>query len=814
MRTCLLLSACAIALGTAWAGQADLARADRRPQVAARPAARFATGEETLPAAKPGLVSPPRTDYVTVQVGSTTYDYQANGSLSKMIAVSSDGVTHGSFMYSAATDQAWADRRVRAWCVNPDHSLVPALDIYSSRSGYTTAATTGPNPGNGLAPNSTVVAFHEGTNSWFGVDFQGCTHALNLLQGNNNCLWPHIALDGEDRVHLVNYAQSTSNSYYLASSDGNAWDAPSIMLTDNSNVLGSIPVGSKTSARAAVLFFQVTPAVDVPYDGGSNSIGSQIHNDLLGYVADDGDIYGQFAAGSPINFTSYGPESQAPFGPYGCRAYCDVDGLFDRTEAEELHMVFSGDPMWTDTLHVIWELATPDSLQETYFHWSLGRGQIWHLNTDSGEWGHVTGWNSKLAANEPWLDGGAWRMRQDRPSLAQDPETGYLYCAWSQRIEGDRAAPGAWGCNTAVTDSLGNAEILIACSADNGLTWGAPVNVTNTHTPGCTTDCMSEDWMSMAELAQDGVLRLVYVEDHSTGGVPQCEGQSVVNPIYYMEVPVADIPPHAGTPWDAEGRVGLAQTERWYGWYAAAWCGETAVMDSVKWVDPVHLLNESPFDVQLDHISWHHDPLDVLGPPENGGITEMGVEVQTPDGYVPVEAWNGVLPAWRGTKFNVHFAYAGLTLHDVLIGFHFADDRPSLYYRLEMVNALQEGETEPCTGVIPIPVEDVAQFEETLLQSFSGLDPAPRPTQFGLEQNWPNPFNPATTIRYSLATGSRVSLRVFNLAGQQVLSQDAGFQGAGWHQLRFDGASLASGTYIYTLEAGSQSLSRKMTLLK
>lgn len=816
MRSCLILSLCGLAISAAWAGQADQARSGLRPLVAERPAQYKATGDEEIPAVKATADPLPRTDYVTVPLGTTTYDYQANGSLSKMIAISSDGVTHGSFMYSAATDELWSDRKVKAWCVNPDLSVVDPINVYDVRSGYTTSAVTSANPGNGLAGNSSVVAFHTGApaDSWFGVDFQGCTHAFNLLQVGTGMLWPHVAVDGQDHGHLVNYDSATDSDdvWYQGTSDGQTWDAPAVLLTDNSGALGSICVGSKTSPRAAVLFHQLTPFEDIPYHG--TGIGIQIHHDILGYVADDGDIYNQYDQGLVHNFTHYGPDSEVPFGPYGNRAYCDIDGLFDRTEANDLHVVYSGDPMWTDTLHVIWNLDTPDSLQETYFHWSLGRGQIWHFNADENSWSHVTGSNAVLDEHDPWLDGGAWRMRQDRPSLALDPTTGYLYCAWSQRIEGDRTAPRVVGCGAAaVLDSLGNAEIFVACSADNGQTWGQPVNLTNTATPGCVDDCLSEDWMSVAEVVQDGLLRFTYVDDHSTGGIAQCEGSALNNSVMYMQVPVADIPPHAGTPWDAAGRVGLAQTVRWYGWFAEAWCGETAVLDSVKWVDPVHLLNESPFEVQLDHISWHHSLLDQVGPPEAGGITEIGVEVKTPDGYVPLNAWNGILPAWRGTKFNVHFAYAGLTNQDVLIGFHFTDDRPSLYYRLEMENALQ-GEPEPCTGVIPIPVEDIAQFEETVLWNVFGVDQPARPVAFALEQNSPNPFNPATHIRYSLDVGSRVSLSVFNLAGQLVKRQDEGFQGAGWHQLSFDGSELASGVYLYTLEAGGRSQSHRMTLVK
>ncbi|MDP2359464.1 MAG: T9SS type A sorting domain-containing protein [bacterium] len=815
MRTLLTLSLCGLLVQGAWSAQADQARRDMQGQVPNKAASYKATGAEEIPPVKAPSHSPMATDLVgeTVQVGTTTYDYQANGTLSKMVAVSADGVAHGTFMYSAAMDLTWADRRVKAWCVNPDLSVVDALNVHNSRAGYTTAAATSANPVNGLPANSTVAAFHTGSpaDSWFGVDFFGCTHAFDLLQyGSTNFLWPHVALNGDDKVHMVVYDSATSsdNVWYRGSTSGTSWDAPTILLTNQSAALGSIPVGSKTSSRTAVLYHHKTGTDDIPYDMGSGFIGIQIHHDIRGYVANDGDIYAQHSAANEINFTSFGPASMAPFGPYGSRAYCDVDGLFDHTEDTEFHIAYTGGPQWTDTLHVIWDEAAEDSLTEVYMHWNLGRGQIWHHNYDTGTWGHIWGSNCLVDPTDvSWVDAGAWRQRNDHPSLAVDPSTGYLYCAWNQYSADDMGPVDAAG------DSYPNGEIYISCSADNGLTWGQPVNVTETPSPDCVSgECLSESWHSLAEIV-DGHLHLTYVLDRCPGGIPQEECFSTLNPVIYHRIPVAEIPPHAGTPWNAAGRVGLAQTKRWYRWYAAAWCGEGSVLDSVKWIDPVHVFNEAPFDVQLDRISWHHNMLDQIGPPEALGITEVGVTVKTPDGYVPLEGWNGLLPSWRGTKFNVHFAYSGLTNSDVLIGFHFTDDRPSLYYRLDMENALQ-GEPEPCTGVIPIPIENIAQFEETVLHQFSSLGDPWRPIQFNLEQNVPNPFNPATTIRYSLEAGAPVVLKVHNLAGQLVHERQVGFQGAGWHQLSFDGSQLASGVYLYTIEAGLQTMTRKMLLAK
>ncbi len=89
-----------------------------------------------------------------------------------------------------------------------------------------------------------------------------------------------------------------------------------------------------------------------------------------------------------------------------------------------------------------------------------------------------------------------------------------------------------------------------------------------------------------------------------------------------------------------------------------------------------------------------------------------------------------------------------------------------------------------------------------------------KPEVFSLEQNYPNPFNPATTIRYSVADEGFVKLAVFNLLGEEVLTLINEVQRAGTYEFEFNAGSLASGIYLYRIEAGSYKASRKLILLK
>ena len=93
------------------------------------------------------------------------------------------------------------------------------------------------------------------------------------------------------------------------------------------------------------------------------------------------------------------------------------------------------------------------------------------------------------------------------------------------------------------------------------------------------------------------------------------------------------------------------------------------------------------------------------------------------------------------------------------------------------------------------------------------------PTAFSLSQNYPNPFNPVTTIRFTLPTPAQVDLSLYNLLGQHVATLVSGLREAGVHALRWDGrddggVELASGVYLYRLQAGARVETRKLLLLR
>ena len=86
--------------------------------------------------------------------------------------------------------------------------------------------------------------------------------------------------------------------------------------------------------------------------------------------------------------------------------------------------------------------------------------------------------------------------------------------------------------------------------------------------------------------------------------------------------------------------------------------------------------------------------------------------------------------------------------------------------------------------------------------------------EFSLAQNFPNPFNPETTIRYSIRRPATATIEVFNVIGRRVFSQTSNHSRAGFHSVSINASAWASGVYVYRLSVEGQSLSGKMVLVK
>jgi hypothetical protein len=141
-------------------------------------------------------------------------------------------------------------------------------------------------------------------------------------------------------------------------------------------------------------------------------------------------------------------------------------------------------------------------------------------------------------------------------------------------------------------------------------------------------------------------------------------------------------------------------------------------------------------------------------------------------------------------------AGASLTLTDEL------EANTKYYWRVGAINTAGEGNYS-AVAYFTTGVRDDVENEISKI-----------PKNYALRQNYPNPFNPKTVISYQLPVMSRVSLKVYDMLGEEVATLFDGLRQAGYYDVIFDGIRLASGVYFYRIQAGSFAQTKKLVLLK
>ncbi len=133
----------------------------------------------------------------------------------------------------------------------------------------------------------------------------------------------------------------------------------------------------------------------------------------------------------------------------------------------------------------------------------------------------------------------------------------------------------------------------------------------------------------------------------------------------------------------------------------------------------------------------------------------------------------------------------------------------------------------PLSSFAPVDLTNVFQFKfdgngtiyldniffSTTISDVKEL-PNSLPSDFSLDQNYPNPFNPTTSISFNLPSASNVSLKVYDMLGQEVAIVLNQFMNAGRFEVKFDASNLPTGIYTYSLSAGNFQSVKKMMLIK
>jgi len=501
---------------------------------------------------------------ITDTIGTTWYDFQHNGTCGKMIAVDDIGMVSVVWM-KGLTEDPLGTRLVyyNVWDPGTGDFLYDGgirIDP-AARSGYVTQITdangfcypafhrTASNGRIHAAVAGDYAAYSDAFTTW---EPDWCYEGSTDMQ----LIWPKIDMDIHGNLHMISSESPDDENevhqriYYSRGVPefdefhfflDIIWDemeCGGFKLLDTVTTISPDIACSRHSERIAIVYTH--PMLDP--DAYPDAPGwHQRFNDVFMRISEDGGVNW----GEPVNITRWTPPDPVCYyetqDALLCdrdtlRAYTDCAVIFD--EQDNIHVAFTTTGFW-------WYLPDQvDSVAVTY-----SASLIWH-------WSEATHCYSLLADSwfeaDPPSDCGDWQYRGQRPNLAIDPTTGYLYCSYMQY-------------DTPMSEGgFYLSDAFVTVSTDNGCSWAVATNVTSTMPdviPTPAGDCLNERDITVAKLVTDGYLHMEYVLDKDAGGIVNSEGVATLNPVIYQRIPMDSIstttllenyPMH----WDSSGFLG------------------------------------------------------------------------------------------------------------------------------------------------------------------------------------------------------------------------------------------------------------------
>jgi hypothetical protein len=652
------------------------------------------------------------------QVGITHYDYQTSGSTGNRIVKDPLGGIH--VCWTNAPERYNRQRHVyynfRDESGNWSWTGGVQVSVFNG-SGFTTLDL--------LSDNRAVPVYHNVDAGLFliaakdaGRGFGNFTeyYPPDYIPDIGFFGWPFVAVDGQNRIHLVAtevqfMPTGPMDLMYTCSSDGGVnWTDP--LGFDSTMVYGHNIVASPVDDKVAIVYNR--PFIEDP---------TQAENEVYYLESEDGINWNWQ---NKINITNYEFDNDTLV------AYTDNDAVYDN----------QGD------LHIVWNASFVNR-----FGWINNHAYLFH-------WSQATG-ISMIANHSQWkfpkCSPGSWNLSYAKMSLGVDVDNN-LFLVYT-RFDSSDCSDGNYA----------NGDLWMVASSDGGASWGLPVNITRSRTPGCLTgDCDSDVWSSLAEVVDDS-LHILFINDKDAGGAPNGEGRDTENPVLYLAYPNPFLypPPAVKIKVAPRNRPVVIPPE---GGWVSYWGGvhnqeaETQTVDvwtkahlpDGSYFGPVHLLEGL-----------------VVAPNDT-------IRVRTVRDYVP-----GMAPA----GYYDYIAYVGEYPWVVL---------DSSYFSFAKQPGGEEG-----SGPVIIPGEDRVEPTEEAI-----------PSSFGLAGNYPNPFNASTIVAYALSEPGRVRLEVYNIKGQRVAMLVDSYQETGYREVTWDASGVSSGIYLCKLSVGDLSEVRRMILVK
>jgi len=463
------------------------------------------TGEEPLPE---GAVIPWNPNLITdspgTVIGTTTYDYQTNGSTGHRSVLDSQGGVHFDWMKGTGPNFPPATRAVYFNYVDSQGNWhTPEIGVNISQvngDGYCQISKT--------SAGNAALAYH----SSGGSSPAYVVYAVDNFPGMGifsyfdppdmlglRCYWPYLTVDRNDNIHIVSCENNPelggpqTLGYTRSVNGGEDWTA--LVRVDTVETISQNVVSSPVSDKVAIIYSH------------PQNFDTQWQNDIY-YVESTDGLTWDFRQGK-VNVTDYGTGGDSLF------AYTDLAAVYD----------------YNDNLNIFWNAQWVTD-EGVYFHTFL-----LHYNSGNGSINVVT--ETDPAIDTLWATGncqvsttpskpfGAWNRAITKMSAGVSNQDGInsVFALWTQFDPSDCSVEG-WG----------NGDLYFSYTI-NGTDWTPAVNVTNSNSDGCAAgDCDSDHWSSLAERVDDS-LHIVYINDKDAGGIPQTEGSVTDSPVMYLTVP-------------------------------------------------------------------------------------------------------------------------------------------------------------------------------------------------------------------------------------------------------------------------------------
>jgi hypothetical protein len=432
-------------------------------------------------------------------IGETQYDYQTNGSTGNRVAVDNLGGKH--FVWMKGHPYPTTRSVYFNYCDPVGDWPLPEGGQPVSQAngaGYTQITLT--------SDDRAAVAYHE-------TALNCVTYAEDQVSGfgifeyydppdvmGDTLYWPYIALDSNDRVHIVSVKQVPEGETlhpigYTMSEDREGWSR--LLPVDTTSTLSQTIVASPVSDKVAIVYAH--PMVLDP------AVGAQLENNIYYIESEDG-LTWDWTNGK-VNVTEYSDRDSL-------RAYTDLAAIYD----------------YNDNLHIIWNAQFVYVIEGSYYvSWMKF---LYHYDTGSGVITEVTHTDSVWV--ESGCDTGAWNLNIAKMSLGVHEPTDAIFAVYTGFYDSlDCSAGGQYS-------GWANGELYMTYSVDGGASWTEPENLTNSPSPSCGPgDCDSDHWSSLADRVDD-FLHIIYINDKDAGGIPQDnpqEGEPTDNPVMYLAHP-------------------------------------------------------------------------------------------------------------------------------------------------------------------------------------------------------------------------------------------------------------------------------------